>query len=76
MYLKIKAGAVDTSRISISSDEDFANAESKEFDQLLKNESIHEIDNFNNLLNQVKLDDMRHVAGISRWLNTVFGKTT
>lgn len=75
MYIKVRAGAIDSSRISISSDEDSANAEREKFDKVLKDKCIHDIDNFNNILNQVESGALTEVSNISRWLNAMFGKT-
>ena len=74
MYLKVRGGAIDSSRISLSSDEDSANAESDKFGQVLKDKNIHDIDDFNNVLKQVELDSLKEVSIISTWLNYVFGK--
>ncbi len=74
MYLKIRAGAVDSTRISISSDDDSAMAEREIFDHVLKDKSIHDIDDFNSVLNQADHDASKEVSSISRWLNTMFGK--
>ena len=74
MYLKIRSGVIDSSRISISSDEDSANAEIELFDQVLKEKSIHDIDDFNDVLNRVELGASTEVSSVSRWLNTMLGK--
>lgn len=74
VYLKIRSGAIVFSKISISSDADSANAEIEMFEQVLKDKSIHDIDNFNNVLNRVEHDASVEVSSISRWLNTMFGK--
>ena len=74
MYLKIRGGAIDSSRISLSSDEDSANAESEKFGQLLKDKNIHDIDDFNNVLKHVELESLKEVSIISAWLNRIFGK--
>ena len=74
VYLKIRGGAIDTSRISLSSDEDSANAESERFGQVLKDKNIHDIDDFNTVLKQVELDSLEEVSIISTWLNYIFGK--
>lgn len=74
VYLKIRSGVIDSTRISISPDEDSANAEREKFDQVLKDKSIHEIDNFDHVLNRVEHDASKEVSSISRWLNTIFGK--
>ena len=74
IYLKFRSGVVDSSRISISSDDETANAEREKFDQVLKNQSIHGIDDFNDLLNRVEHGASEEVSSISRWLNTMFGK--
>ncbi len=74
MYLKVKAGAVDATRISISSDDDSASAEREIFDHVLKDKNIHDIDDFNSVLNQADHDAPKEVSSISRWLNTMFGK--
>ena len=74
MYLKIKSGVIDSSRISVSSDEDSANAEIEMFNQVLKGKSIHDIDDFNDVLNRVELGASTEVSSVSRWLNTMFGK--
>ena len=76
VYLKIRAGAIDSSAISISSDEDSANAETEKFDRVLKDKNIHDIDDFNNVLTQVEHGALTEVLSISRWLNTMFGKTS
>ena len=74
MYLKIRSGVIDSSRISISSDEESANAERERFDQVLKDKIVHDIDDFNDTLNQVEHSASTEVLSISRWLNTMFGK--
>lgn len=74
MYLKIRSGVIQSSKISISSDEDSANAERETFDQALKGKSIHDIDNFNDVLNRVEHSASTELSSISRWLNTMFGK--
>lgn len=74
VYLKIRSGVIDSSRISISSDEDSANAEIEKFEQVLKDKSIHEIDDFNDVLNRVEHGASVEVSSISRWLNIMFGK--
>ena len=74
VHLKIRSGAIHSSRISISSDEDSANAEIETFEQVLKDRSIHEIDCFNDVLNRVEHGASVEVSSISRWLNTMFGK--
>ncbi|CAD6591427.1 MAG: Biotin/lipoate A/B protein ligase [Alectoria sarmentosa] len=74
VYLKIKSGVIDSSRISVSSDEDSANAEIEMFNQVLKGKSIHDIDDFNDVLNRVELGASTEVSSVSRWLNTMFGK--
>ena len=75
MYLKIRSGAIDSTAISISSDEDSANAEREKFDRVLKDKNIHDIDDFNNVLSQVEHGALMEVSSISKWLNTMFGKT-
>lgn len=74
MYLKIRSGAIDSSRISISSDGDSANAEKEMFDQVLKAKNIHDIDDFNNVLSPVQHGATTEVSNISKWLNTMLGK--
>ena len=74
MYLKVRGGAIDSSRISLSSDEDSANAEREKFGQILKDRNIHDIDNFINVLKQVEQVSLKEVSIISTWLNYVFGK--
>lgn len=74
MYLKIRSGVIDSSRLSVSSDEDSASAEREKFDQVLKDKSIHDIDNFADVLNQVEHGASKEVSSISRWLNTMLGK--
>ena len=74
VYLRIRSGVIDSSRISISSDEDSANTEREKFDQVLKDKSIHNIDNFNDVLNQIEHGASTEVSSISRWLDTMFGK--
>lgn len=74
VYLRIRSGVIDSSRISISSDEDSANTEREKFDQVLKDKSIHNIDNFNDVLNQIEYGASTEVSSISRWLDTMFGK--
>ena len=74
MYLKVRGGVINSSRISISPDEDSANAEKEKFDQVLKGKNIHEIDDFDDVLKQTKLDASTDLSSISRWLNTMFGK--
>ena len=74
MYLKVRGGAIDSSRISLSSDEDSANAEREKFGQILKDKNIHDIDNFNNVLKQVEHVSLKEVSIISTWLNYMFGK--
>ena len=74
MYLKIRGGVIDSTRISLRSDKFAANAERKRFDQVLKGKSIHEINDFNDVLNQTELNASTDVSSISRWLNTMFGK--
>ena len=74
VYLKVKGGAIDSSRISLSSDEDFANAERKRFGQFLKDKNIHDIDDFDNMLQQVEHIPSKEVSIISTWLNYMFGK--
>ena len=76
VYLKIRGGAIESSGISLSSEEDQANAEREKFDQVLRDKNIHDIDDFNNLLNQVGHGALTEVSSISRWLNTMFGKTS
>lgn len=75
VYLKIRSGAIDSTAISISSDGDSANAEREKFDRVLKDKNIHDIDDFNNVLSQVEHDALMEVSSISKWLNTMFGKT-
>ena len=74
MYLKVKGGAIDSSRISLSSDEDSAKAEREKFGQILKDKNIHDIDDFNNVLQQVEQVSLKEVSIISTWLNNMFGK--
>lgn len=74
MYLKIRSGAIDSTAISISSDDDSANAEREKFDRVLKGKNIHDIDGFNNVLSQVEHGALMEVSSISKWLNTMFGK--
>lgn len=76
VYLQVRAGAIDSSRVSISSDENFAEAEREKFDQVLKDKNIHDIDDFNDVLNQVEHGVSTEVSSISRWLNTMFGKSS
>lgn len=76
VYLKIRSGVIDSSRISISSDEESAKAEREKFDQVLRDRSIHDIDNFNNVLDRVEHGASTAVSSISRWLNTMFGKSS
>lgn len=76
MYLKIRSGVVESSKISISSDEDSANTERKKFDHVLKDKSIHDIDDFNDVLNRVEHGVLTEVSSISRWLNIMFGKSS
>lgn len=74
VYLKVRSGVIHSSRISISSDVDSANAESEKFEQVLKGKSIHDIDNFDDVLNGVAPSASVEVSSISRWLNAMFGK--
>ena len=74
VYLKIRSGVIESSRISLSSDEGSANAEKEKFDQVLKDKSIHDIEDFNDVLNQVGEGAPTDVSSISRWLNIMFGK--
>ena len=74
VHLKVRAGKIECSRISVSANDDSANAERNKFDKVLKDRNIHDIDDFNNVLNQVEHSALTEVSGISRWLNTMFGK--
>lgn len=74
MYLKIKSGVIDSSRVSISSDEESAKAERERFDRVLKDKSVYDIDDFNDMLNQVEHGASTEVSSVSRWINTMFGK--
>ena len=74
VYIKVRSGVIQSSRISISSDVDSANAEIEKFEQVLKEKSIHDIDNFDDVLNGVAHGASVDVWSISRWLNTMFGK--
>ena len=74
VYLKVRSAVIDSSRISISSDEDRAKAEREMFDLILKGKTIFELENFNDVLNQIEHDTMIEVLSITRWLNTMFGK--
>lgn len=76
MYLKIRSGVVESSKISISSDEDSANTERKKFDHVLKDKNIHDIGDFNDVLNRVEHGVSTEVSSISRWLNIMFGKSS
>ena len=74
VYLKVRGGAIDTSKISISSDEYSAKAEREKFGQVLKDKNIHDIDDFSTVLKHVELDSLEEVSIISTWLNYIFGK--
>ena len=74
VYLKVRSAVIDSSRISISSDEDCANAEREMFDLVLKGKTISELESFDDVLNQIQHDTLIEVSSISRWLNTMFGK--
>lgn len=74
VYLKIKSGVIDSSRVSISSDEESAKAERERFDRVLKDKSVYDIDDFNDMLNQVEHGASTEVSSVSRWINTMFGK--
>ncbi|KAF6231158.1 hypothetical protein HO173_010658 [Letharia columbiana] len=76
VYLKIRSGVVESSKISISSDEDSANTERKKFDHVLKDKNIHDIGDFNDVLNRVEHGVSTEVSSISRWLNIMFGKSS
>ena len=74
MYLRIRSGVIDYSRVSMSSNEDAANAERENFDQVLKGRPIHDIDDFNNMISLVEHGSSTSISGISKWLNIMFGK--
>ena len=74
VYLKVRSAVIDSSRISISSDENCAEAEREMFDLVLKGKTIFELENFNDVLHQIEHDTLIEVSSISRWLNTMFGK--
>ncbi|KAM0795072.1 hypothetical protein BDR22DRAFT_883207 [Usnea florida] len=74
VYLKVRSAVIESSRISISSDEDCAKAEREMFDLVLKGKTISELESFDDVLNQVQHDTLIEVSSISRWLNTMFGK--
>ena len=74
VYLKVRSAVIDSSRISISSDENRAKAESEMFDLILKGKTIFELENFNAVLNQIEHNTVVEVSSISSWLNTMFGK--
>ena len=73
MYLKVRGGAITSSRVSLSSDEDSANTEREKFGAVLKDKKIHDIEDFNTVLNQVEHGSLKEVSIISAWLNYIFG---
>lgn len=76
MYLKVRSGVVTESNISITSHAKTASAEARKFDQVLKDKSIQDIKDFNIVLGeQADHVSSSDISGISRWLNTVFGKS-
>lgn len=76
VYLKVRSGVIHSSRVSISSEEHSANAEKRKFERVLKDKSLHDIDSFNDVLDQVEHGASMEVSSIASWLNTMFGKAS
>ena len=74
VYLQVRSAVIDYSRISISSDEDCAEAEREMFDLVLKGKTIFELENFVDVLDPIQHHTLIEISSISRWLNTMFGK--
>lgn len=75
MYLKIKSGVIISSKISTSKHVDIASSERVEFDSVLKEKRVMDIDTFRDLMEKASLpglqDDARRVSG---WLDLMLGK--
>ena len=74
VYLKAKSGTIISTRISISDDDDAAQAEANKFDKVLKDRNIHEIGDFKPILEEGNGGPSSEVSSIANWLNTMLGK--
>lgn len=74
VYLKAKSGTIISTRISISDDEEIAQAEADKFDRVLKDRNIHDIADFRPILEEGNERPSPDVGSIATWLNTMLGK--
>lgn len=76
MYLKVRSGVVTESNVSMSSDTDAAHVEVERLNKALMSQSIQDIKDYSLVLTQqVGHVSKSCIAGISPWLNAVFGKS-
>lgn len=74
MYLKVRAGVITSSKISLSALHDEAIDEVERFHTALKEKNIQEIHQFQNVLGAKDFPRSEAVANMSSWLDAVFGK--
>ena len=66
---------ITSSNLSISSNQEVAQSEAKEFGRVIKDRNVQEIENFGNVLNEVNYRGKgKEVDAISSWLDSIFGK--
>lgn len=74
MYLKIRAGAVTSSKISLSARHREASDVVEKFDTALRGKNLQDIHQFKDVLSAKEFPRSEAVANVSSWLDTMFGK--
>lgn len=74
VYLKVRAGVVTSSKISLSACHSEASGEVEKFDTVLRGKGLQDIHQFKEVLSAKDLSMGEAVANVSSWLDTVFGK--
>ena len=75
VYLKAKSGTIVSTRISRSDDDKAAQAEADRINRVLKDQNIHDIQDFRPIL-QISTEEPGNSFGrIAYWLNSMLGKS-
>ncbi|MCJ1360177.1 MAG: Biotin/lipoate A/B protein ligase [Icmadophila ericetorum] len=75
ILLRAHSGTIESTEISLSTDQSSATREIKDFNSILAGAKIHEISSFVTLFQDgIKEDDLRRRAkGVGKWLDEMFG---
>lgn len=72
-----KSGIITSSRITLSSLNDVAEAQAEKFDQVLNGRAIRGVPRFEEILRNVDgTENIQEISAISTWLDAIFGNTT